>query len=163
MPACAVASRTPAMAGMAGTCCGARGETAIGRKVLRVRARTGAVRPAWRSRRAIPARACANSSILLLGRRRRALGVGALDLRTLAELGNGLGLGPAHHVGLDLVLDLLERRNRAVALVLDLDHVPAELRLDRIRQLALVELERGLGELRHHLILGEVAEIAAFG
>src|SRR5262249_57006072 len=88
--------------------------------------------------------ACANSSILLLGRGRwrgrgrRALGVRALDLRTLAELGNGLGLGPAHHVGLDLVLDLLERRNRAVALVLDLDHVPAELRLDRIRQLALV-------------------------
>ena len=35
--------------------------------------------------------------------------------------------------------------------------------LDRIGQRALVELERHFGEFRHHLVLGEVAEIAAVG
>ena len=61
------------------------------------------------------------------------------------------------------LLDLVEGRRRLGALVLDLDDVPAELRLDRIGNLALVELERDFGEFRHHLVLGEVAEIAAVG
>ena len=65
------------------------------------------------------------------------------------------------HEGLDLVLDLLELRRRLGALVLDLDDVPAELRLHRIGELALVELEGHLGEFRHHLVLGEIAEVAA--
>ncbi len=41
--------------------------------------------------------------------------------------------------------------------------MPAELRLHRIGNLTLVELERDVGEFRHHLVLGEVTEIAAFG
>ena len=63
----------------------------------------------------------------------------------------------------DLRLDLFEGRRRLGALVLDLDDVPAELGLHRIGNLALVELECDLGEFRHHLLLGEIAEIAAFG
>ena len=47
------------------------------------------------------------------------------------------------------------------ALVLDLDDVPAELRLHRIGDLARVHLEGDVGEFRHHLALGEIAEIAA--
>ena len=62
-----------------------------------------------------------------------------------------------------MVAHLVEFRNRPVALLLDLDDVPAELGLHRIGELAGFELERRLGEFRHHLILGEIAEIAAVG
>ena len=48
------------------------------------------------------------------------------------------------------------------ALVLDPDDVPAEGRLHRLGELALVQLEGGFGEFRHHLVLGEKAEVAAF-
>ena len=49
------------------------------------------------------------------------------------------------------------------ALFLDLDDVPAELRLHGIGDLAGLERKRDRGELRHHLLLGEEAEIAAIG
>ena len=75
----------------------------------------------------------------------------------------------ADHLGLRLMgdeifhlrLDLVEARRRLGALILHFDDVPAELRMHRIGNLALVELERRRGEFRHHLVLGEIAEIAA--
>ena len=69
----------------------------------------------------------------------------------------------AGHVLFDLRLHLIELGRLAVALFLDLDDVPAELRLHRIGNLAGLERERDLGEFRHHLFLGEEAEIAAIG
>ncbi len=39
--------------------------------------------------------------------------------------------------------------------------MPAELRLDRLGDLAFLQLESGVGEFRHHAVLGEPAEIAA--
>ena len=64
---------------------------------------------------------------------------------------------------LDLRLDLFKLRHRLDALVLDLDHVPAELGLYRLGNLALFQLESGVGKFRHHLLLAEIAEIAAIG
>src|SRR5262249_27374481 len=114
MPAAAVASLTPAMAGSSGTVRGASGGTGG-----------------------------AQSSLLLrLGR----LGVDMLDLGALPQLGDDVGLGPADHEGLDLVLHLVVGRNGTIPHVVDPDHVPAELGLHRFRELSLVELEGGLGE-----------------
>ena len=89
--------------------------------------------------------------------------VEALDLRRLAQFGDEVGLRLACQEGLDLVLHLLEFRRLLGALVLDLDNVPAELRLHRVRQLPRIHLESDIGEFRHHLILGEEAEVAALG
>ena len=62
---------------------------------------------------------------------------------------------------LELALDLLESRRRLDALIFNLDDVPAKLGFYRIGKLPLVELERDRGEFRHHLFLGEIAEVAA--
>ena len=62
----------------------------------------------------------------------------------------------------ELLLDLVERRRRAVARVLQLDHVPAELRLHgRLGVLALLEQRDGIGERLDHAIRREPAEVAA--
>src|SRR5262245_1360063 len=170
MPAAAVARWTPATAGMSGKCAGASGETAV----VMPRVYRG---PACAATRRLPRRpgwsfAGARRSCLRLGRsvlalpgRPALLGrlVEALDLRALAQLADELALRFAREIGLDLVLHLLELRRLLGALVLDLDDVPAELRLHRIGELARIHLERDLGELGHHLILGEIAKIAAFG
>ena len=64
------------------------------------------------------------------GLRRRLCGlVHALDLGGLAQLCDVVGLRLAGHIGLDLAPDLFEAGRLAVALFLDLDDVPAELRL----------------------------------
>ena len=64
---------------------------------------------------------------------------------------------------LDLRLHLIEGRGRLDAFVLDFDNMPAELGLHRIGNLPVIELERDFGEFGHHLLLGEIAEVAAFG
>src|SRR5262249_21254788 len=87
----------------------------------------------------------------------------ALDLCRFAQVVDKIGLRAACDVILQLTFDLIICRRRPDALVFDFDDVPAKLRLDRIRDLALIELESGFGEFRHHLILGEIAEVAAFG
>src|SRR6188768_3405409 len=108
--------------------------------------------------------------LLLLGRRsgwrrcsgrRRSRRTDALDLAFGSQLGDERPLLAAHHEVLQLILHLVELRRLAIALVLDLDHVPAELGFHRIGELALIELERDLGEFRHHLVLGEISKIAA--
>src|SRR5438477_8839104 len=103
------------------------------------------VRYYWRPR--------SDSDFLLL-RRRRHLAVGrlrigrlgrvgrlvqTLDLGLGAELADEVGLGLAGDVGLDLGLDLGEVRRLAAALLLDLDDVPAELRLHGVGDLARLE------------------------
>src|SRR5579871_6560784 len=224
MPAAAVASLTPAIAGISGTSVGASGETAsdIGDPAVRARQRsvsplaacgerwaaqnhhasprrkpgpitTGLVFAKLINPRAlsidhavrVPARAepvigprfartrwlGRDDQILLLrrrrhlgvfgcvgrggGRRRRRVGglVHALDLGALAELGDIIGLRLARHISFNLALDLIELRRLAVALLLDLDDVPAKLRLHGVGNLAWLELEGGLGKLRHHLVL----------
>ncbi len=100
------------------------------------------------------------------GLRRLRVGSGlvhALDLGAFAQLGDVVGLRLARHIGLDLALDLVEIGRLAVALFLDLDDVPAELRLHGIGDLARLQRERDGGEFRHHLVLGEEAEVAAVG
>src|SRR5215475_12547695 len=89
--------------------------------------------------------------------------VHALDLGALAQLADIVGLRLARDIGLDLGLDLIELRRLAVALFLDLDDVPAELRLHGVGNLAGLERESDRGKLRHHLLLGEEAEVAAVG
>src|SRR5260370_28403626 len=94
-----------------------------------------------------------DSEFLLL--RRRHLGVGGLgrvrlgvglrrvggglvhtlDLGALAQLRHVVGLRLARHIGLDLALDLVKIRRLALSLFLDLDDVPAELRLHAIGDL----------------------------
>src|SRR3954471_10622161 len=64
-----------------------------------------------------------------------------LDLGGLAELCHQLGLRLAHHKSFDAILELLEGWRLAIALLLQLDDVPAELRLDRIGGLARIHLE----------------------
>ena len=89
--------------------------------------------------------------------------VEALDGRRFAQILDQFGLRLVGDEILDLAVHFVEGRRRLGALILDLDDVPAELRMDRIGNLSLVELERGFGEFGHHLVLGEVAEIAAIG
>src|SRR5215831_5586460 len=72
--------------------------------------------------------------------------VEALDLGALAQLGDEVGLRLARQKGLDLILHLVEFRRLLRAPVLDLDDVPAELRLHRIGELSRVHLERHIGE-----------------
>src|SRR4051794_2669266 len=176
MPAAAVARRTPPIAGMSGTSLGASGETvgvmrSLGRKENRRARGPATMTPIGRrlsilllcAGRACACRACARRAA---GRGRggggaRSRSVGPLDLGAVAQLGDEIGLCLAHHVGLELRLHLIEGWNLALALILNLDDVPAELGLYRVGDLALVELERHLGEFRHHLVLGEVAEVAA--
>src|SRR5262249_36782994 len=64
-----------------------------------------------------------------------------LDLGALAQLGDEVRLHLARQIGLDLVLHLLEFRRLPGTLVLELDDVPAELRLHRIGKLSWIHLE----------------------
>ena len=65
------------------------------------------------------------------------------------------------HRGNEAVLDGLEGRRTALAAVLELHDMPAELALDRSGYLAGLQGKGGLLEYRHHLPLAEVAEVAA--
>src|SRR5438105_4589175 len=87
--------------------------------------------------------------------------VQALDLGVGAQLGHVIDLCLAGRELLDFPAHLLERRRRAHALVLDLEHMPAELSLDRVGDLALLQPECDFGKFRHHLVAREKAEIAA--
>ncbi len=89
--------------------------------------------------------------------------VGALDLGLRAELQDHVLLRLADQVLVDLLLELVEGWLRLGPLLLDLDHVPAELGLDRVGDLAGLHREGGVGEVGHHPLLGEPAEIAALG
>ena len=88
--------------------------------------------------------------------------LGPLDLRGLAQVRDERGLRLLHDVAGDLILDLVEGRKGFLPLVQDLDDMPAERAFHRIGNLTHLQLERGVGEFRHHPILGEPAEIAAF-
>ena len=81
----------------------------------------------------------------------------ALPLKSAGDL-LGLLVDHGRH---DPVLHRLEGRRRTLAAVVDLDDVPAELGLERLADLALLQLEGGLLELRHHLAATEEAELAA--
>src|SRR3974377_524665 len=98
------------------------------------------------------------SLVLLLGRL-----VQAFDLCGFPQLRDEIGLRLAREKSLNLTLHLVEFRRLLGAPVLDLDDMPSELCLHWIGQLAGVHLERNLGELGHHLIFGEIAEVAALG
>jgi len=77
------------------------------------------------------------------------------------ERGDEIALRLLLDVARRLVLQFLERREGAHPPPLDLDDVPAELALHRIGDLAGLQFERRVGEFRHHMVLGEPAEIAA--
>ena len=96
-----------------------------------------------------------------LGRQRLAVGVEELDLRRAMQLRDRVALRLLGDIARRLVLDLLEGREALGARILDLDDVPAELRLDRLGHFALLQLERRFGEFRHHAVLGEPSEVAA--
>ena len=95
-------------------------------------------------------------------RQRLAVGVEELDLGGAVELSDRLALRLLGDIARGLVLDLLEGREGLGSHAFDLDDVPTELRLHRIGNLAFLQLEGGFGEFRHHAVLGEPAEIAAF-
>src|SRR4051812_6783528 len=159
MPAAPVARRMPATSGISGNFLGAKGETVEDIARLLCVGYENARRGGRASTKHYTAMRC-RSILLLLGsrrrsrsrrgsgsrsRRRRGGGRGrftdALDLAFGAQLGDQFCLRAAHQIALELILDLVELRRLALALVLDLDDVPAELRLHRIRKLTLVELE----------------------
>src|SRR5712671_2099254 len=164
MPAAAVASRTPSTGGMSGKRAGASGETLLAMGALNPL-------PSWPGtavlRTAMPGHD--GEKVFLVSQRSILLRFGgllgglveALDLGGAAQLGDEVDLRLAHHVALELGLDLVEFRRLTLALVLDLEDMPAELGLDRVGHLAFVELEGDRGEFGDHLVLGEIAEVAA--
>ena len=87
----------------------------------------------------------------------------AFDLGLGAQFGHQLSLRLANHEILDLRLYFLELGRLLHALVFDFDHVPTELGFHRVGDLPVLQLEGGLGEFRHHLVLAEIAEIATIG
>src|SRR5262245_55712445 len=122
------------MAGRSGNRSGAKGD----RWVISAMARTGKV-----------------------GLLRRAVDVEQPDRGTLADVREEGGNDLARELLTQLRLLLLEGRD-GLAPVHDLDHVPAELRLDRlVTDRAGRDRERGLGELGHHRLAPEIAEVAA--
>src|SRR3546814_17843414 len=79
-----------------------------------------------------------------------------LDLRLAAQLGQHSDDRLLRELPLDVVLRLLERRRRLGPRVLHLDHVPAELRFDRLlRVLADLQLEGCLAAGRDHVAARE--------
>src|SRR5215813_446503 len=163
MPAAAVARRTPSIGGMSGKRAGASGETAV---AIGRGPNGRGPKKSWPGRpghddEVDRADAVNRLLFLLLGLGGLRRFVEAFDLGGGAQLGDKLDLRLALDIALELALDLVEIRRLPLALVLDLENVPAELSLDRIGDLAFVELEGDRREFRHHLVLGEVAEIAA--
>ena len=92
---------------------------------------------------------------------RLAVRVEHLDLGRVVELENGVLLRLLRDVAGRLVFNLLEGGEALGSHAFDLDDVPAELRLDRFGNIAVLHLESGVGKFRHHPVLGEPAEIAA--
>src|SRR6185295_3301142 len=78
----------------------------------------------------------------------------------LSEYAPGLRLA---HFFLELALDRLELWPLASVDLIELDHVIAELRFDRPRDLADFHVEYGVIERLHHPAAREETEIAAFG
>ncbi len=68
-----------------------------------------------------------------------------------------------HELGANRLLDLVESGERLIALLLDLDDVPAELGLHRLRDLADLKRESCILERLQHLAAGKKAKVAAFG
>src|SRR6185312_12855153 len=155
MPACAVARRTPAISGMSGTSLGARGDTAEDIEACHRRACPGD--PDWLATclqngngrdKSRPSRIVSiYGSILFLCRIGRLgwrcrtgwrgrFGIGLrlvllLDLRLGAQLGDQVRLGFAGDELLELRLHVGKGRRLLLALVLELDDVPAELGMHR--------------------------------
>src|SRR5579871_2842715 len=125
MPAAAVASFTPAMGESSGVEPGARGEMTVGIGT------TGKDPCPFASRG--PAPQDAATAICRAGRRFSVLfglvglGVEPFDLGALARLGDEVLVRLLHQHDLDAVLHRIEGGRLALALVLDLDDVPAEL------------------------------------
>src|ERR1700736_674677 len=128
MPQAPEARRTPAIGGSSGICAGASGDTAA----------------AFAAAAGEPVIAFPSRSILR--GQWRAVERKGLDLGAAAQLLDLVADDLARDVVGHLVLALLEGRRRGVAAILELDHVPAELRVDRLLGVfALLQLERGVG------------------
>src|SRR5579883_1570076 len=139
MPQAAAARRTPATGARSGVRAGASGETA-----------------------GLAGGLAASFMASLRRRHGRAVEGEGLDLRLAAQRLQLLADGFAGDLVGERLLAVLEGGRRRLAAVIDLDDVPAELRVHgRLRVFPLLQLEGGLGEFRQHLVLGEIAEIAA--
>src|SRR6476659_4102209 len=144
MPASQAASRTPGTTSMSGSFTGANGEVfAAAFAITLVPPFPGDQPP----------------TLLLLPRQiegRLHAGIDILDFGLCAQIACDLLRLLVDDGGHDAVLDRVERHHLAGASVIDLEDVPAELCLERLAHLALLQLEGHLFELRHHLALGEV-------
>src|SRR5579883_1069880 len=152
IPASAVASRTPAIGGKTASSFGAKGETLW---IFAMAAR-------------LPFLAVLRIGRHVDGRSFRILIDGFFQLR-IDNVDLGRATERLHH-GFQLILDqrrhqlflhFIESGKRSVALVLDLDDMPAELGLNRIGNLAGLQRERRVLERLHHLAARKIAEIAA--
>src|SRR5215468_2489335 len=150
MPAAQAASRTPGTGGISGNRSGAKGETfaalamtsssssgALGQRCGRSLLRPG------------------TSALALQGALE--LRIDVLDLSLAPQVCRDL-LGPlVDHGRHDPLLYRLEGGSRALAAVVDPHDVPAELALERLADLALLQPKRRFLKLRHHLPATEEA------
>src|SRR5262245_26756948 len=89
------------------------------------------------------------------------IGVDVFHLGLAAQCDHDLLRLALDHAAQQAVSDGFKRWHLALAFVLDLDEMPAELRLYWLGNVALIELEGGLFELRHHLAAAEISERSA--
>src|SRR5262245_55917423 len=153
MPASQAANRTPGTGGICGSCEGANGDSFAAL--------------------AIPLSLAPSPSLqrrcLLLWQRPGALlldgtldlGIDVLDLSLSPQVTRDLLRLLVDHIRHYPVLDRLELGRGSLPAVVDADDVPAELALERLADLALLQFEGRLLELRHHLPAREEAEFAA--
>jgi hypothetical protein len=147
MPASAVAMRTPSISGIADSSWVQAGKRTLARTCSAIS--SGTTRPAAARRRRCLHRPAAERRPRTRSRPPRA-DPGRLEVAL------------AQDEAAQLLLHLLIGRRFLLAAVDELDHMPAELRLDRLAGVG-VDLhveDHGL-EFRHHLALAEIAEIAA--
>src|ERR1700733_10237088 len=150
MPASQVAKPTPGNGGTSGSRAGANGEGFVSDLAM-----SGSPAVIGRSLLLLAVAGALAVDHLL------DLGVDIFDLGLAAQSQKDLLGLVVDHGGAHAVLDGLEGRHLVVAAAIDLDDVPAELGFERLGDLARLQLERGLLELRHHLPAAEVAERAA--
>src|SRR5208282_631343 len=165
MPQAAAASRTPAIGGRSGKRVGASGERSGMLSSSRAsRRERSAGRPPRRTGGGLFLLWLGAALLLVSFGLGRAVRVEARDCGLPAQVVDDFRDHVAARLALELVLLLLEGRRGGLAHLLDLDHVPAELGLDRrLRVLTHLEREGGIRELGHHVAALDEAEIAAFG
>src|SRR5262245_22506948 len=137
MPLLPVARRTPSRAGRAGEAAGASGErdSDMGTSGSRL--------------------------LLLRLFQRLAVRAEAFDLCPRSQRLNILADGLLRQLRVEIFLRLFERDRLGGAAILDLDHVPAELRAHWLgRNLAGLHGEGSIGELLDHVVAAEEAQVA---